>query len=460
MTQFKCLSPIDGSLVHEGALHGAPDINRALSAAVAAQAKWKAMPLAERISILQRAITHLYDSREEIGVEITRQMGRPVRYTAGELGGVKERGEMMLALAPKALADIEAETKEGFTRKIKREALGVVAVLAPWNYPFLTSVNAIIPALVAGNAVTLKHSAQTPLVALRYAEAFKHSGLPDDVFQILFLNHAGAASLMGDARVDYVAFTGSVGGGHAVTQAISDKFIGAGLELGGKDPAYIRADTDPVNAAINLADGAFFNSGQSCCGIERIYVDQSHFDVVVETVVSEAKALVLGDPMKPETTLGPMASVKGADSVRDFIKDAIAAGAKAHLPLDENWGSAYLGPQVLTNVTHEMGVMTEECFGPVVGIMATATDAEAIALMNDSDYGLTASIWTNDADAAEAIGDQLETGTVFLNRCDYLDPELAWTGVKNSGRGATLSKLGFEHLTRPKSYHFKLPPTA
>lgn len=460
MTQFKCLSPIDGSLVHEGKLHGMEDIDAALSLAAAVQRDWAAAPLTERIEILGRAVSYLYDSREEIGVEITRQMGRPVRYTAGELGGVKERGEMMLALAPKALADIQAETKEGFTRKIKREALGIVAVLAPWNYPFLTSVNAIIPALVSGNAVILKHSAQTPLVARRYAEAFKHAGLPDGVFQILFLDHAGAATLMGDPRVDYVAFTGSVGGGHAVMQAISDKFIGAGLELGGKDPAYVRADADPVNAAVNLADGAFFNSGQSCCGIERIYVDQSHFDVVVETVVSEAKALVLGDPMKPETTLGPMASVKGADSVRHYIKDAIEAGATAHLPADENWGSAYLGPQVLTDVTHKMGVMAEECFGPVVGIMATANDAEAITLMNDSDYGLTASLWTNDIDVAESIGDQLETGTVFLNRCDYLDPELAWTGVKNSGRGATLSKLGFEHLTRPKSYHFKLPPKA
>jgi len=453
---FQCLSPIDGHVVYSDIHHSDKSIEGALQHARMAQKDWQLTSLDERLKKLRIATDYLYDLRDEIGLEITNQMGRPVKYSAGELAGVKERSDQMLGLAKPALADVRPEPVDGFDRKIERVPLGVVVVLAPWNYPFLTSVNAIIPALAAGNAVILKHSEQTPLVALRYKQAFEAAGLPAGVFQHLFLTHNGAAKLVADTRVDYVAFTGSVGGGQAITKATSDKFIGVGLELGGKDPAYVRADADVAQAAISLADGAFFNSGQSCCGIERIYVAHELFDEFVTGVVSEARKLVLGDPRLPETTLGPMASVSGADAVRQRIKDAIKQGAVAHLPFNKNWGSAYLAPQVLTNVTHEMDVMTEETFGPVVGIMAVDDDQQAISLMNDSNYGLTASIWTRDVAAATAIGARLETGTVFLNRCDYLDPSLAWTGVKNSGRGCTLSSIGYEQLTRPKSYHFKL----
>lgn len=456
MTTFECISPIDGSILFSASFDGVPEIDRALKKATQAQIRWRETPLAQRIDILQKAVDYLHNNSADIGSEITHQMGRPIRYSAGELGGVKERAEMMLALAPQALADIKPAQTDGFNRYITREPLGLVAVLAPWNYPFLTSVNAIIPALVAGNAVILKHSQQTPLVALRYVEAFKFAGLADGVFQNLFLDHAGAATLIGDPRVDYVAFTGSVKGGHAILKAISHKFIGAGLELGGKDAAYIREDANIDAAAISLADGAFFNSGQSCCGIERIYVHKNKAAPFIARVIDEAKALVLGDPRLAETTMGPMTSVQGADTVRAQIQQAIDQGAKAHLPVDEQYGSAYLGPQVLTGVTHQMSVMQDESFGPVVGIMAVENDAEAIALINDSAFGLTASIWTQNADKAAEIGSQVETGTIFMNRCDYLDPALAWTGVKNSGRGATLSVLGFEHLTRPKSYHLNL----
>jgi len=456
MAEFECISPIDGRSVFRTNYHDIDDIKQALSHAKKAQTSWKTHKVSKRVLILQKAIDYLVEHRVEIGKEITRQMGRPVRYAASELGGVKERGEMMLSLAADALADVIPSQKDGFNRYVSREPLGIVAVLAPWNYPFLTSINAIIPALVSGNAVILKHSQQTPLVALRYVEAFKAAGLPEGLFQNLFLDHAGAASLIGDPRVDYVAFTGSVRGGHAIVKAISHKFIGAGLELGGKDPAYVRQDANVEAAAVTLADGVFFNSGQSCCGIERIYVHKDHMESFTRRVVKEAKALVLGDPMQAETTMGPMTSASGADAVRGQIKDAIAQGATAHLPVDENYGNAYLGPQVLTDVTHDMSVMKDESFGPVVGIMAVENDAEALALMNDSEFGLTASIWTSDAVKAAELGRQIESGTIFMNRCDYLDPALAWTGVKNSGRGATLSSLGFEHLTRPKSYHLKL----
>ncbi|HKU45553.1 MAG TPA: aldehyde dehydrogenase family protein, partial [Burkholderiales bacterium] len=356
-----------------------------------------------------------------------------------------------------ALQDISLP-KEGFQRFIRREPLGVVFVVAPWNYPWLTSVNAVIPAILAGNSVILKMAAQTPLVAERYAEAFKAVGLPAGVFQFLHMSHDQVAKTIGDERVAFVAFTGSVPGGHAIQQAAARRFIPTGLELGGKDPAYVRADADLKYAVENLVDGAYFNSGQSCCGIERIYVQKPLFKDFVEGFVELTRQYRLGNPLEKETNLGPLVRTSAADTVRAQIKQATRKGAKALLQLKDKPGTPYLPPEVLVNVDHGMDVMVEESFGPVVGIQPVKDDAEAIRLMNDSRYGLTASIWTSDADAALRIGDQVETGTWFMNRCDYLDPALAWTGVKDSGRGCTLSKLGLETFTRPKSFHLRLKP--
>jgi acyl-CoA reductase-like NAD-dependent aldehyde dehydrogenase len=361
----------------------------------------------------------------------------------------------MASIAGEALKDVEVEQKQGFRRFIRREPLGLVLVLAPWNYPWLTSVNAVVPALLAGNAAILKTAAQTPLVAERYTEAFAAAGLPAGVFQVLHLEHAQVEKLIGDARIDYVAFTGSVEGGRAVQRAAAGRFIGLGLELGGKDPAYVRADADLGSAVENLVDGAYFNSGQSCCGIERIYVHRALFDKFVEGFVALTKQYRLGNPLDPQTNLGPMVRTAAADFVRKQVGEALAQGARELLGLKDQPGTPYLPPQVLTGVDHRMSIMTEETFGPAVGIMPVKDDDEAIALMNDSRYGLTASIWTRDADAALAIGDRVQTGTWFMNRCDYLDPALAWTGVKDSGRGCTLSRLGLEAFTRPKSFHLK-----
>lgn len=458
MPKLQCHSPIDGHLVFETPFHSNEQIKQVLESATAAQKGWAKTPLQARIEILRKASKYLHESRDELGFELAVQMGRPVAFAKFELDGLLERSTAMLHMAPGALADVRLETMESFERKITREPVGVVAVLAPWNYPYLTSVNTIIPALAAGNSVILKHAAQTPLVAMRYQEAFDHAGLPAGVFQHVFLDHEKTARLIGNNRIDFVAFTGSVNAGHAISRAISHRFIGLGLELGGKDPAYVRADANVNEAAAHLADGAFFNSGQSCCGIERIYVHESLFDPFVEKLTEEAKSLVLGDPRSGATTLGPMAGAKGADAVRAQIAEAIEAGAVHHLSVDNNTGSPYMSPQVLTEVNHQMSVMKDESFGPVVGVMAVKDDDEAVRLMNDSDFGLTASIWTRDTEAASEIGEQLETGTVFMNRCDYLDPELAWTGVKNSGRGCSLSRLGYEQLTRPKSFHFRIWP--
>jgi acyl-CoA reductase-like NAD-dependent aldehyde dehydrogenase len=375
------------------------------------------------------------------------------------VAGFEERARYMIAVAEPALADVEVGDKPGFRRFIRRVPLGVAFVIAPWNYPYLTAVNAVVPALMAGNAVILKHSAQTPLCAERIGEACAAGGVPAGLFQHLHLSHEAVARIIDSGRIDFVSFTGSLAGGPSVQEAAAPRSVEVGLELGGKDPAYVRADADLEHAIENLADGAFFNSGQSCCAIERIYVHREVYDRFVDGLVDIARSYRLDDPTDPATTLGPLVRPAAAEFVRGQIAEAVAAGASALLepkafPKDAP-GSAYMAPQVLTGVDHTMRIMTEETFGPAVGVMPVASDDEAIRLMNDSRYGLTAAIWTADVDAAIRIGDQVATGTWFMNRCDYLDPALAWTGVKDSGRGCSLSRLQYERLTRPKSFHLR-----
>jgi acyl-CoA reductase-like NAD-dependent aldehyde dehydrogenase len=459
MQSIRTISPVDGSTYVERPLAGPSEIEAAVAGAEAAQRAWRPLSIEERAAALGTFVDAFVAERDAITTELTWQMGRPIRYTPGEVRGFEERARTMIALAPQALADVEAGPKEGFRRFIRREPLGVALVIAPWNYPYLTAVNAVVPALMAGNAVLLKHSHQTPLCAERFARAAEGAGLPANLLQALHLSHESTARLINDARIGHVGFTGSVAGGAAVEEAAAGRFVSLGLELGGKDPAYVRADADLAHAVENLVDGAFFNSGQSCCGIERIYVHESLYDRFVEGAAALTRAYVLDDPTKPDTTLGPMVRKSAAEFVREQVAEAVGQGARALIddrafPRSER-GTPYLAPQILVGVDHTMRVMTEETFGPVVGIMKVRSDEEAIGLVNDSAYGLTAAIWTSDPDAAVAIGDRLDTGTVFMNRCDYLDPALAWTGVKNSGRGVTLSVLGYEHLTRPKSFHLR-----
>jgi acyl-CoA reductase-like NAD-dependent aldehyde dehydrogenase len=432
-------------------------IEKALRKSDEVQRSWKQVPVAERAAISRRMAEWCVAKADALAEELTWQIGRPISQSPGELKrGFHERALYMCEVAPQTLADIPIPEKSGFRRFIRREALGVVLVIAPWNYPWLTSVNAVVPALLAGNSVILKMAAQTPLVAERYLEAFRAAGLPDGVFQILHLDHQQVQRIISDNRVAFVAFTGSVAGGHAVQRAAAERFIGTGLELGGKDPAYVRADA-PLEAAVeNLVDGAFFNSGQSCCAVERIYVDRKVYQPFVDAFVALTRQYRLGNPLERETTLGPMVRTAAADTVRSQIKEALGKGAKALIRQKDNAGTPYLPPEVLVDVDHGMALMREETFGPAIGIMPVASDEEAIALMNDSRYGLTASIWTTDVEAALRIGERVDTGTWYMNRCDYLDPALAWTGVKDSGRGCTLSRLGLETFTRPKSFHLRL----
>ena len=455
MATIDLISPIDGSVYLSRdilSLEGAFDVARSLRWG---QERWANRPLEERISLVQKATEIVGKTTDRMAQELAHQMGRPIRY-GGEFGGFNERVAYMADVAEECLAPDVIEDSEAFRRVIKREPHGIVLVVAPWNYPYMTAINTIAPALIAGNAVLLKHASQTLQVGERLAEAFYEAGVPEDVFQNVVIDHDTTSALIADRAVQFVNFTGSVGGGQAMEKAAAGTFLPVSTELGGKDPAYVRADADLDTAVDTLMDGAIFNAGQCCCGIERIYVAESLYQSFVDKAVAWAEAQVLGNPLDPETTLGPMANIRFAREVRAQVDEALAAGATAHVAtMAADDGGTYVTPQVLTGVTHDMRVMRDETFGPVVGIMPVDDDATAIRLMNDSRFGLTASIWTADADAAERIGGMLETGTVFMNRCDYLDPALCWTGCKDTGRGQGLSKLAYQALTRPKSYHLR-----
>jgi len=449
------ISPIDGSVYLTREVLSRDAAFDAAKRAKAAQADWAARPVSERIALVRKAGQIIGQQKDRMATELAHQMGRPVRY-GGEYGGFDERLTYMANVAEDALTPMQIEDSDAFRRVIKRVPWGVVLVVAPWNYPYMTAINTVAPALIAGNTVILKHAGQTLAVGDHLAEAFQTAGVPEDVFQNLVLDHDTTSALLSERAVDFVNFTGSVGGGQAMERAAAGTFIPVSTELGGKDPGYVRADANIDAAVDTLLDGAMFNAGQCCCGIERIYVHESLYDQFVEKAVTWVNAQKLGNPLDTDTTMGPMANVRFANEVRAQIAEALSDGAKAHIdtmPADD--GGAYLTPQILTNVTHNMRVMRDESFGPVVGIMPVKDDDEAIALMNDSRFGLTASIWSADTATAEAIGDRIETGTVFLNRCDYLDPALCWTGCKDTGRGQGLSKLAYQALTRPKSYHLK-----
>ena len=459
MTDIVCISPIDGKeLVRRPAASDAA-IEAALASARSAQKEWRKLSVAERSAYVLKFLDCMLAMNQEVVPELAEQMGRPVRY-GGEFRGFEERVRYMVRIAEASLAPaVPDDDRPGFRRMIKREPLGLVFVIAPWNYPFMTAVNTVAPALIAGNAVLLKHASQTILVGERFQKAMDQAGLPKGIFQNIVLTHDQTTKLLASGRVDHTNFTGSVAGGKAIEKAAAGTFMSLGLELGGKDPAYVRADANVDHAIENLVDGAFYNSGQCCCGIERIYVHESHYDRFVGGFVDLTRQYVLGNPLDEKTTLGPMANVRFADWVRKQTAEALAKGAKAHIDAAayaaDIGNTAYLAPQILTNVDHSMSVMKDESFGPVVGIMKVASDEEAVRLMNDSPYGLTAAIWTQDIEAAERIGGQIETGTIFMNRCDYLDPGLTWTGVKDTGRGTGLSRLGYDALTQPKSYHLR-----
>lgn len=458
MVMIQNISPIDGSVYAEREAMSLDAARSAVLKARAAQKTWAHRPLEERVQLVLKGVARLNEMVDEVVPELAHMMGRPVRY-GGEFKGFNERSNYVASIAADALAPLVIEDSGNFERRIEREAHGVVFVIAPWNYPYMTAINTIAPALMAGNTVVIKHAAQTLLVGERMVRAFVEAGVPHDVFINLFLDHQTTSALIAEGLFNFVNFTGSVEGGRAIERAAAGTFTGLGLELGGKDPGYVMDDADLDAAVDTLMDGATYNSGQCCCGIERIYVNEALFDTFVEKSVAWVSNYKLGNPLEQETTLGPMANKRFAKVVRQQVADAMSKGAKALVdpklfPADDG-DSAYVAPQILIDVDHSMEFMTEETFGPAVGIMKVKNDDEAIKLMNDSKYGLTASLWTQDPERAGRIGREIETGTVFMNRADYLDPALCWTGVKETGRGGSLSVIGFQNLTRPKSYHLK-----
>ncbi len=434
-------------------------IDRCLDAARGAARTVRSMSVDDRIALCDRALRHFEARVEEVAHDITRQMGKPLAQARGEVSGMAARWRHMMEIAKPSLADLLLPPKEGFERRIVREPLGVIVDLPAWNYPLLTAVNAIVPAVLAGNAVIVKHSPRTPLSGDPFASAFASAGGPGAVVQSLFTDYASSEKIVGDARVDGIFFTGSVLGGHRIQAAAKARFAHVGLELGGNDPAYVAEDADLDNSVANIVDGAIYNAGQSCCAVERVYVHRSMYEAFVAAAEPLVRAYVLGDPRHEATTLGPIAQPWHVAELEAFVSDAVTKGGRVVVGGTRATVSGqgrFFQATLLRDVTQDADVMQKESFGPILAVTPVASDEEALARMNDSRLGLTASVWTRDRDRAARLARELEFGTVYMNRCDALDPALPWTGVKDSGRGVTLSTLGFEALTRPKAIHFRL----
>ncbi|KAJ5782630.1 hypothetical protein N7457_004404 [Penicillium paradoxum] len=420
--------------------------------------------LEKRQKIVERALDILEKKQDELAREITEQMGRPIAYTGVEVATAIKRSRYLTRISTSVLGEegiVHGEEEKGFRRYIKRSPVGVVLIIFPWNYPYLTLVNSLIPAILAGNAVILKPSPQTPTIAEHFASAFVAAGLPENILQFF---HCGSFTLLEtlvrSPLVNHICFTGSEAGGLSVQKAASDRIVNVGLELGGKDPAYVREDVDLAWAAEEVVDGAIFNSGQSCCAIERVYVHEKVYDAFVAEVKKVLGNYRVGEPSDPKTQIGPVVSKRAKEAILAHIEDAVNKGARNETPANETFenfppNGNYVKPTLLTGVNHDMAVMKDETFGPVIPVMKVSGDDEAVRLMNDSNFGLTASVWSKDVAAAEKLVERVEAGTVFVNRSDFPSPDLAWTGWKNSGRGVTLSRFGFEQFVKLKSHHIK-----
>jgi len=457
---FRVDDPFRGGVVAEVPLLDAARAHSAVERAAAAQRSFARLPLEERMALCRGFVAALERRAEPVAHGISRQMGKPLAQARSEVATCLDRARTLIELAPEALAPVRLQEREGYRRRITHEPVGVVLVIAAWNYPLLVPVGAVVAAVLAGNAVLIKHAPRTPLCAEHFASAFCEAGAPFDLVAPLHADHEVVAQVMTHPAIGYVAFTGSVRGGREVYEAVAKRrFVEVGLELGGKDAAYVAADADLTRAVESLVDGAMYNAGQSCCAVERIYVHRSLYDPFVEQAVRLARGYVLGDPLDETTTMGPMAQQQAPAFLEAQVEEARAAGGQVlcggeRVQVDGR--GRFFAPTVVADAPQRCSLMQEESFGPVVGIAPVDDDDEAVRRINDSRYGLTASIWTADPERAERIGARVDVGTVYMNRCDYLDPELPWSAWKESGRGVSLSRYGFLPVTRRKSWHFRL----
>ncbi|KAJ5657259.1 uncharacterized protein N7484_000908 [Penicillium longicatenatum] len=461
--QVRTINPANHEVIFEHPGTSLAEATKIATASKQAFESYRATTLDERKKIVARALEVLASRIDVLAKEITTQMGRPIRYCAGEIKTAILRSEHLIDIAEQSLADLPGKPEANFKRMVKHVPVGPVLIAGAWNYPYLTTVNALVPALLAGNSVILRPSPQVPLFGNRLLEIFTEAGLPQNVLQVI---HIGSLDVLDQIaqlpEIQSVSFTGSTAGGLRLREATARQIKPVHLELGGNDPAYVRPDVDVKDVAENLVDGAVFNSGQSCCSVERVYVHEKVYDAFVLAVQEELKSYKLGDPQDATTTTGPVISAVAKEKIQSHIDDALSKGAVIATPENATFSVAktadkgnWLAPVVLTNVNHSMLTMKEETFGPVMPIMKVSSDDEAVQLMNDSDYGLTASVWTKDIAAGEELIDRIEAGTVFINRCDYPAPDLAWTGWKMSGLGCTLGPRAYDGFTKLKSYHIK-----
>jgi len=450
--------PFTGDIACTVELADGAVIDRTLDQARAAARSFAHTTIDERIALCERAVAAMEADADAIAADVTRMMGKPLTQARNEIRGMAERARYMMSVAAASLADVVIAPKQGFDRRIRKEPLGVVLDLPAWNYPLLTAVNVVVPAVLAGNAVIVKHSPRSPLSGEHFARAFAAAGALPGVVQALHCDHPTSERIVGDPRIDHVVFTGSVYGGHRIAAAAAGRFIHVGLELGGNDPAYVAPDCDFEKTVDNVVDGAIYNAGQSCCAVERVYVHRSLYARFVDAAEALVRAYVLGDPKDAATTLGPVAQPDQPGKLTTLVADAKAKGASVvagGAAAEVRGRGRFFQATLVRDAAQSTRLMREEAFGPILPVSPVDSDEEALAKMNDAELGLTASVWTSDPERAERMARRLEFGTVYMNRCDSVDPALPWIGAKSSGRGFSLSALGFDQLTRPTSLHFR-----
>ena len=438
-------------------------VDRVVREARKAQAKWRAVSMADRCTVCEEFLRALQSIGDDLAREVTLQMGKPLTEAMAEVRVAIESAKAIIAMADNALGELWLPEENGIERAVRQEALGVVLDIPSWNYPVLLALRTLIPALLGGNAVILKHSTKTPLTGRSIAGAFEAGGGPFGLVQDIIGDAELTAAFAAHPGVDAIAFAGSTAGGAAIRQHASQHSKRLVLELGGNDPAFVCADADLDAAARGLLRGVFENAGQSAWAVERIYIEKSVYDAFVERFTEHVRSLEMGDPMSGATTLGPLATQRGPDDLQRIVQAAMTTDARLLVgPSDfkrpeTGW---FFPPVVMGKVPQGCALMRQECFGPVVGLRAVDTDEQAIELMNDSPYGLAASIWTQDPDRTMRLADKLEVGTVFLNETGVFDPALPWSPAKGSGQGVTLSPWGLHQFTRPKALHLRTGPPA